>query len=374
MKAFCPTSSFRVDAERSPLRCPVTQEPLEYDNIPAFELDLINPNQPGHWRYGAMLPVTGPSSTRISMGEGWTPLVADVFQEQPLHWKLDSQMPTGSYKDRGVSVMINWLVSLGAQRVVEDSSGNAGASVACYAARAGLSACIYVPENAAEPKKAQIAIYGAELVEVPGPRRAAADAAVAATRLDKSTRYASHSLQPASLLGQMTCAWETWEQLGQQVPDWIIAPVGHGVLLLGMWRGFQRLQAAGLITRLPKLIGVQAEPFTPLYEAYHNGWSKVRNGQEIYERILADGISVSEPKRASTLLAAIRRSQGKVIAVSDDEVLLARDQLANHGVFVEPTSATVAAAVPKLKSLFGENETVVAVLSGSGLKRLPEVY
>lgn len=363
-----------MDAERSPLRCPVTQEPLEYDETPAFDPDMIDPNQPGHWRYRAMLPVVGLGRPLISLGEGWTPLVVDTFQDQPIQWKVDSQMPTGSYKDRGVSVMINWLVSLGAHRVVEDSSGNAGASIACYAARAGLSACIYVPESAPEPKKAQISIYGAELVEVPGPRRAAADAAVAATRLDKSTKYASHSLQPASLLGQMTCAWEVWEQLGQQAPDWFIAPVGHGILLLGIWRGFQRLHSAGLISKLPKLIGVQAEPFTPLYEAFHNGWSKVRNQQQFYERISADGISISHPMRASTLLAAVRRSQGNVVAVSDDEVLAARDQLANHGIFVEPTSATVAAAIPKVKSFFKPDETVVAVLSGSGLKRLPELY
>lgn len=371
MKAFCPTSSFRVDAEHSPLRCPVSEEPLEYDETPPFDRDLIDPNQPGHWRYNAMLPVVAPGRPRISFGEGWTPLVSDNYAGQDVYWKFDSQMPTGSFKDRGVSVMINWLLSLGAHRVVEDSSGNAGASVACYAARAGLSACIYVPESAPEPKKAQIAIYGAELVEVSGPRQAAADAAVAATRLDKSTKYASHSLQPASLLGQMTCAWETWEQLNYQSPDWFIAPVGHGVLLLGIWRGFQRLHQAGLINKLPKLIGVQAEPFTPLYEAFHNGWSKVRNQKPLYERISADGISVSYPMRGSTLLAAIRRSQGRMVAVSNDEVLTARDELANVGVFVEPTSATVAAAIPKMQSLFREDDKVVAVLSGSGLKRLP---
>ncbi len=371
MKAFCPTSSFRVDAERSPLRCPVSQEPLEYDELPSFDRDLIDSSQPGHWRYSAMLPVVGPSGRLISFGEGWTPLIHDEYAGQELYWKVDSQMPTGSYKDRGVSVMINWLLNLDTHRVVEDSSGNAGASVACYAARAGLSACIYVPASAPEPKKAQIAIYGAELVEVPGPRKAAADAAVAATRLDKSTKYASHSLQPASLLGQMTCAWEIWEQLNYQAPNWLIAPVGHGILLLGIWRGFQRLHKAGLIDKLPKLIGVQAEPFTPLYEAFHNGWGKVRSQQPLYEKISADGISVSYPLRGSTLLAAIRRSQGKIVAVSDDEVLSARDDLANVGVFVEPTSATVAAAIPKVQSLFGPDDKVVATLSGSGLKRLP---
>lgn len=374
MKAFCPTSNFRVAAELSPLRCPVTQQPLEYNEIPTFNPDLIDPSQPGHWRYAAMLPVVDEGSTRITLGEGWTPLVSDSFQGLNLHWKVDNQMPTGSYKDRGVSVMINWLSKLGATRVVEDSSGNAGASVACYAARAGLSACIFVPESAPEPKKVQISVYGAELVEVPGPRRAAADAAVAATRMDKETKYASHSLHPAYLLGQMTCAWEIWEQLDRQVPDCFVAPVGHGVLLLGIWRGFQHLQKAGLIHKLPRLIAVQAEPYTPLYEAFHNGWGNIQNPQQLFERISADGISISNPVRASSLLGAVRRSRGTVISTTEQEILTARDQLASRGFFVEPTSATVAAALAKIKEQLTAEETVVAYLSGHGLKRPPSVY
>lgn len=373
MKAFCPTSNFRVAAELSPLRCPVTQQPLEYDEIPPFNPDLIDPSQPGHWRYAAMLPVNGEGLARVSLGEGWTPLVADLMDEQPLYWKIDNQMPTGSYKDRGVSVMINWLLKIGASRVVEDSSGNAGASVACYAARSGLKACIYVPESAPDPKKIQISVYGAELVEVPGPRSAATDAAVAATRMDKGTKYASHCLHPAYLLGQMTCAWEIWEQLGGRAPDWFIAPVGHGVLLLGIWRGFQHLQKAGLIKKLPRLIAVQAEPYTPLYEAFHNGWGSIQNPRQLFERISADGISISNPFRASSLLGAIRRSQGTVVSATEEEILEAREGMAERGLFVEPTSAAVASAFNKTKDRFAVNDTVVAYLSGHGLKRPPTI-
>ena len=190
----------------------------------------------------------------ITLGEGWTPLLTDTWDGMPVLWKLDTLMPTGSYKDRGVCVMVNWLAGLDVQVVVDDSSGNAGASLACYAARAGMDACIFVPESAPEPKRAQVAVYGADLVEVPGPRKNAALAARAATLNSHDTAYASHAWHPAFLLGQMTCAWEIWEQLGGKAPDWLIAPTGHGGTLLGAWRGFQHLQRAGLIDKLPRLV------------------------------------------------------------------------------------------------------------------------
>jgi threonine synthase len=173
-----------------------------------------------------MLPVVAPHRDRITLGEGWTPLLPDFWGDLALFWKFDALMPTGSYKDRGVSVMVNWLVGHGAMSVVNDSSGNAGASLACYAARANLDATIFVPESAPAPKKAQVTLYGAELVEVPGPRDAAAKAATAASRMVKSIKYASHAWHPAFLLGQMTCAWEVWEQLGGNVLGSGAGPAG----------------------------------------------------------------------------------------------------------------------------------------------------
>lgn len=370
--AYCPTSKFRAPAELSPLRCPATNDPLEYTEIPKFSLDAIDEDQVGLWRYAAMLPVVGEGHERITLGEGWTPLIRDVWGEQPVYWKLDALMPTGSYKDRGVSVMVNWLVRLGASTVVDDSSGNAGASLACYAARAGLQACIYVPESAPEPKKAQIAIYGAELVEVPGPRDAAARAAAAASRMVKSIKYASHAWHPAFLLGQMTTAWEIWEQLGRRVPDWFIAPTGHGGSLLGTWRGFQHLKASGITDKLPKLVAVQAEPYTPLYEAFHANLDKVEASPHM-EKISADGIAISKPVRSEALLAALRCSQGTAVAVTEVEVRRYHERLAQRGYFVEPTSATVTIALDRIRDLIQPGETVVAVLTGHGLKKPPSI-
>ena len=370
--AFCPTSKFRAPAELSPLRCPVTSDPLEYTDIPRFNPDLIDETQIGIWRYAAMLPVVAEGHDRVTLGEGWTPLLKDVWGDLDVCWKLDALMPTGSYKDRGVSVMVNWLAGLGAVTVVDDSSGNAGASLACYAARAKLEACIYVPESAAAPKKAQIAIYGAELVEVPGPRDATAKAAAAASRMVRSIKYASHAWHPAFLLGQMTTAWEIWEQLGHRVPDWFVAPTGNGGSLLGTWRGFQHLQASGITSKLPRLGGVQAEPYTPLFEAFHGDMDKVVPSPRI-EKISAEGIAISQPVRSAALLAAVRRSQGTVVAVSEEEVLRYHRRFARRGLFVEPTSATVGAALDRIRALIQPGDIVVAVLTGHGLKHSPDV-
>ena len=369
--AFCPSGSFRIAAELSPLRCPVTAQPLEYKEIPRFEPSAIDSGRTGLWRYAAMLPILD-GNQPITLGEGWTPLIVDQWAGRNVHWKMDALMPTGSYKDRGVSVMVNWLSQLGAETMIDDSSGNAGASLACYAARAGARAVIYVPERAPEPKKAQIAIYGAELVEVPGPRDMATRAAEAATQHSRDTAYASHAWHPAFLLGQMTCAWEIWEQLGGEAPDWLVAPAGHGGLLLGIWRGFQHLFASGVIDRLPRLVAVQARPYTPLYDAFHSGTDRIESSPRI-ERISADGIAISYPVRAGALLAAVRQSNGTVFAVEDEEVLAIHRQLAERGIFVEPTSATVAVAIEQLGDLFGADERVVAVLTGHGLKNPPRI-
>lgn len=372
MIAYCPSSKFRAPAELSPLRCPITNSPLEYTDIPRFDPELIDDVQAGLWRYAAMLPVVHPGRERVTLGEGWTPLIGDRWGDLNLFWKLDALMPTGSYKDRGVSVMVNWLAGLGALTVVDDSSGNAGASLACYAARADLEACIYVPESAPAPKRAQIATYGAELVEVPGPRDAASKAAAAASRMVKSIKYASHAWHPAFLLGQMTTAWEIWEQLGRRVPDWFIAPTGHGGSLLGTWRGFQHLLQSGVTSKLPRLVAVQAHPYTPIYEAFHANETAIDPSPRM-EHISAEGIAISEPVRSSALLEALRESDGTVVAVSDAEVQRYHARLAQRGLFVEPTSATVAVALDQIRGRIQPDDVVVAVLTGHGLKHPPKL-
>jgi threonine synthase len=369
--AYCPYSSFRITAALAPLRCPLSGRPLEFTDLPTFDPHSIEPGASGLWRYASFLPVVRAGATRVSLGEGWTPLIPDQWSGLRIHWKTDTLMPTGSYKDRGVSILVNWLAGLGARIVVDDSSGNAGASLACYAGRAGLTARIYVPETAPEPKRAQIAVYGAELVEVQGPRNMATRAAETDTQNSKQIAYASHAWHPAFLLGQMTCAWEIWEQLGRRVPDWLVAPVGNGGLMLGTWRGFQHLLQSGVTDRLPRLIAVQATPYTSVYDAFQNDKEDIQPDPRV-ERISADGIAISYPVHALSILRAVRQSQGTIVAVEEAEVLAAQERLAARGLFVEPTSATVVVALERARALFGETETIVAILTGHGLKNPPK--
>lgn len=371
MIAYCPSGHFQAAAEEAPLRCPVSGQPLEYRDLPPFDPEQIESQRPGHWRYLAMLPVIAHGHKLFTLGEGWTPLIEDEWFGQPLYWKFEGLMPSGSYKDRGVSVIINWLIGQGAQTVMDDSSGNAGASLACYAARAGLFARIFVPAYAPEPKKVQIAVYGAELVEVSGPRASATQAAEASQTND--TVYASHAWHPACLLGFMTNAWEIWEQLGRKVPDWFISPVGYGGLFLGAWRGFQHLHRSGIIAKLPRMVAVQAEPITPICNAFHEGRSEVVPHRQVAPSALADGISVEKPVRSRSILWALHQSGGTAISVNDEEILVAQEHLAQRGLFVEPTSATAAAALTKLAPLLDRSDSVIVNLTGLGLKRLPAV-
>ena len=366
--AFCPVSNFRVPAEYSPLRCPITGQPLEYTDLPPFDPALIDPDRAGMWRYAAMLPVVPPDADPITLGEGWTPLIPDKWAGLPVHWKMDPHMPTGSYKDRGVSVMVNWFRNQGKDILMDDSSGNAGASLACYAARANMAARIFVPASAPDPKKAQIAIYGAELVEVSGPRTNATEAVEAV--MEHGAAYASHAWHPAFLLGQMTVAWEIWEQMGRKAPNWVVGPVGQGGMMLGTWRGFQRLFEAGLIDSLPKMVAVQADPFTAIYEAFHERRDQIRLRPRTGSTS-ADGISIEKPVHSRSLLSALIRSGGAAIAVDDPELLAAHQALAAKGIFVEPTSATAAAALVKLRPHVKPGETIVVILTGHGLKRPP---
>ncbi len=312
------------------------------------------------WRYREMLPEI---REVVSMGEGLTPLVEAEWEGMPVHFKLEYLAPTGSFKDRGTAVLVSFLKSMGVKEVVEDSSGNAGASLAAYAARAGIRARIFVPSHASPAKKIQIALYGAELVEVEGPREGSARAVQ--EEAEKGYYYASHYYNPLILEGMKTAAYEIWEQLGR-APDAIVLPVGHGTLLLGLYRGFRDLLEAGLISSMPALYGAQARNCSPLFEAFRLGLESVP--EYIPTPTVAEGISIARPLRAKEILKAVRETGGGILTVDEDEILRARKELALKGFFAEPTSAVAAAALAYLCHLSGK--TIVVPLTGNGLKSL----
>jgi threonine synthase len=316
------------------------------------------------WRYREALPLPA-AAQPVSLGEMCTPLLPVKDQSSRLHLKLDFLFPTGSFKDRGAAVMLTQIRHLGVSHVVEDSSGNAGAAVAAYAAAAGISASIYVPASAPAAKTVQIALYGAHLVQVPGPRAVATEAV---QQEAARSYYASHVWNPFFLEGVKTVAFEIWEQLGQQAPDWVITPVGHGTMLLGLYNGFDYLLRAGVIQRLPRIVGVQAATVAPLAAAL------AQQADHLPEIMagdtLADGIAIARPLRWRQIIHAVRATDGQIVTVAEHEIKRATLAWARRGILMEPTSATALAAYSALKSrqAFDRSATVVVPVTGSGVK------
>jgi threonine synthase len=334
---------------------------FELDETIVFSPGAIRPDVPTMWRYRDMLPVG--EDAVVSLGEGFTPLLAVQLYGCRVLCKLEFLAPSGSFKDRGTSVLVSVLTVMGVSEVVEDSSGNAAASLAAYCARAGIHARIFVPAHASAAKLAQIAAYGATVVPVEGPRD---NSALAAQEAATTSYYASHVYSPLFLEGNKTFAYEIWEHLGGSVPDNVVLPVGNGSLLLGTYQGFRDLQAAGSIDRLPRLFAVQAEACAPLYDAYRRG---LDDPQPVTPRAtVAEGICIARPSRGGQVVSAIRATGGAVVAVDDVETRSARAVLARAGLYVEPTSATAAAALVKLNKMIEAEQTTVVALTGSGLK------
>ncbi len=332
---------------------------FDWTQPPRFEAGALDRGQRGVWRYRAALALD-PDAPAVTLGEGGTPLVAMAWGEHQIWLKLEGQNPTGSFKDRGAAVLVTGLAAQGVTNVVEDSSGNAGAALAAYAARAGLACQVCVPATASGPKLAQIAAYGATLVPVNGIRQYATLAAWSAAA--HGTTYASHVYHPLYLEGTKTLAYELWEDLGEAAPTRVVVPVGNGTLLLGLWRGFQDLLGAGAIDRLPALVAAQAAACAPLSSAFAVG---AREAAPVEPRpTQAEGIAIARPVRGAQILAALHATNGGAVAASEEEISAARLRLAHAGFYVEPTAAVAAAALSKLPPLPG----TVVVLTGHGLK------
>ena len=315
------------------------------------------------WRYAAAIRV--PRSQAVTLGEGWTPLVTQRWGGIPVQAKLEFMMPTGSFKDRGTTVMVSYLRSCGIAQVLEDSSGNAGASLAAYAAAAGMRARILVPETASYPKIVQMAATGADVVTIPGSRQDVADAA---TAMSAEMFYASHNWQPFFAEGTKTLAYELWEQLGFRAPDNVVVPLGYGANVLGCDIGFRELAARGEIDCLPRIFGVQAANCAPYFNAYASGGEALV--PTAVTPTVAEGIASSKPTRVREVLRAVRGSGGSIVAVSEEEIGTALGELARCGLYVEPTSAAAAAGVSQLlaSGAIAPEQCTVLVLTGSGLK------
>jgi len=297
------------------------------------------------------------------MNEGFTPLEEVEFNGNRALIKIDYLFPTGSYKDRGATVLMSKMKEWGVQKVVEDSSGNAGSAIAAYCARAGIECEIYVPQVTSSEKTVQIQAYGATLRKVPGSREKTAEVAMGAA---SKIPYASHCWNPFFLHGTKTFAFEVWEQMGWKAPDVLVLPVGHGTLLLGANIGFKELKEARMIRRIPRLLGVQSASCAPLYRAFQKGWTEPRPIEK--RETVAEGIAIAEPVRGRQILDAIRQTDGEILTVTEKEIGMALKEMGRRGHFIEPTSAATIAGLKKYLGKKRRRETVVSTLTGTGLK------
>lgn len=335
----------------------------------SFPKDRIKVRNKTIWRYYEALPVANQEKI-VTLGEGMTPLVPALFEGQKILFKLDFIFPTGSFKDRGTSFFISKLKEQQIKKVVEDSSGNAGASLAAYCARSGIECEIYVPEYTSAGKVVQIEMYGAKVKRISGSRE---DTSVAAKQAARNCYYASHNWNPYFLHGVKTIAFELWEQLGWKIPDNIIVPAGQGSLVLGCQIGFNELKAAGEIKKLPRIFAVQAANCAPLYQAFQKGLAEPVTIQK--KETIAEGISSAFPVRGSEVLSAVKNSDGVVIAVKEREIWESLQKVSKLGFYIEPTSAAATAGLSQLinNGSIKSTDSTVVILTGFGLKATDKI-
>ncbi len=322
-------------------------------------------NQPATmWRYLDTMPFDHHSTIwqQVTMGEGYTPLVMLDESEPNTYVKVDYMMPTLSFKDRGAAVLMAKAKELGVKKVIADSSGNAGTSIAAYAKRAGIPCDVFLSESTSPKKITQIKAHGANVRSINGSREDVAAAAQKAVT-EEQTFYASHVYNPFFFEGTKTYAYEIWEQM-KSAPDTLIIPVGNGTLLLGAYYGFKELMEIGLVDKMPKLIAIQAENCAPLARAFTSEQKLAVKVQT--SNTLAEGIAIAAPARSVQILEAIRKTNGQFITTSEEEITEARTTLASKGFYVEPTTAANYAGY--LKYDRASVEKIIIPLCGAGIK------
>jgi threonine synthase len=336
--------------------------PLALSPVPGLTPDQIDTSERSLWRYRAAIPVS--PRHRVSLGEGFTPMLPLDWDGRRVHFKPEWFNPTSSFKDRGTTVMMSHLRGQGATHVLEDSSGNGGSSVAAYAAAAGIRAKIIVPAATSAAKILQARAYGAQIELVAGTREQVSDEAI---RQSEHIPYASHNWHPFFLQGTKTIAYEMWESLGFRAPDNVVLVAGAGSNVLGCDIAFGELLRARQIDRLPKLLVGQPEHWATIADAV-NGIDP--HSREPRVPTIAEGASIANPVRLPETIEAIRRSGGAAAAVTDDQIRTGVRKLASRGLYAEPTSGVAAAALDHFLAdgTIGPDETTVVVLTGAGLK------
>jgi len=317
------------------------------------------------WRYREVLPVLDPANV-CSLGEGFTPLLR---LENGALMKDDGQIPTGSFKARGMAVAVSKAKELGLKKLVVPSAGNAGAALACYAARAGLTARVFIPRETPELIIRECRVYGADVILVEGN---ISDAG-AKMKEDMGGCFDMSTLkEPYRLEGKKTMGYEVAEQTGFKLPEMILYPTGGGTGLIGMWKAFDEMEQLGWIGHeRPRMFSVQSDACAPVVKAYLSGMDTTDPSFPDGSTI-ASGLRVPRPFAGKQILSVLRESKGGAVSVPEEEIVDAVRSLAKEGVFACPEGAATLAGYRQLveDGTVDHGESVLLYNTGTGLKYL----
>ncbi|UXD21897.1 threonine synthase [Ignicoccus pacificus DSM 13166] len=369
----CVNCGAEYDPSPKLFTCPKCGHLLEVvftpDELPPFTEFRRRSRMMGIWRFKELLPLK--TERPVTMGEGSTPLIRlekleKIIGVRRLYVKFEGANPTGSFKDRGMSLAITLAREVGSKAVVAASTGNTAASAAAYAARAGLKTFLLLPRGkVALGKLAQSIMHGAIIVEIEGNFDLALDTAKELAKRDEF--YPLNSFNPWRLEGQKTLGFELFEDIG--VPDHIFVPVGNAGNISAIWKGFKELKRWGYSDSLPKMNGIQAEGASPIASAFKAGLRAPLFTDS--PETVATAIRIGKPVNWLKAWKAVTESGGTFESVTDSEILRAQRLLAREeGIAAEPAGAASVAGLIKLASqgYFNGDETVVAVVTGHGLK------
>ena len=325
------------------------------------------------WRYRDFMPIHEATKT-VTLGEGGTGLhrsdhLATELGLSNLYVKNEGENPTGSFKDRGMTVGVSKAVELGARHVICASTGNTSASLAAYAARAGIKCTVLIPSGKiAYGKLSQAMIHGARVLQVKGNFDQALEFVLKIAEKHKDI-YLLNSINPFRIEGQKSLGYEICEQLKNEAPDRIVIPVGNAGNISAVWKGLTEFYKLGFIKKLPKMTGIQAEGSAPIAQAIKTNSKKIIPVE--HPETIATAIRIGAPVSWKKAVNAIYESKGTAETVTDNEILDAQKILARiEGIFVEPASASSIAGLKKLikKGVISKNEKVVCITTGHGLK------
>ena len=346
----------------------------DYDAVAAaVSRESIGAGPLSLWRYRDLLPVA--DAAPVSLGAGWTPLVrADRLAAElglgELWIKDDTANPTGSFKDRVVSVALTKARQLGYKVAACASTGNLANSVAAHAARAGMASVVLFPSDLERAKVAMTAVYGGTVVAVDGTYDDVNRLCAELASEHPSWAFVNVNLRTYYAEGSKTLAFEIAEQLGWQAPDHVVVPVASGSQLTKVAKGFDELGKVGLLDEVPevRISGAQADGCSPVATAFAAGADAIR---PVKPKTIAKSLSIGNPADGWYALEAVRRSGGAVGAVSDEEILDAIGLLARtEGIFAETAGGVTIATLAKLAAsgVVRRDERVVALVTGHGLK------